>query len=631
MSFVKFFRYAAIVFLIQLISSSAFAASQVLRSDTVATVEGYKGSGDRVSAITVSSRSFRFKQALRVVRKSQAEFSYSAALIWKSARAVKKDDLLVARFYVRKIAAQQPLLKLEATFQLNDEPFTPLLFTNLPVDTGTFQYFALPFRADRDYAAGSTSLQIRYGLVPQTFDIGGVEVINYGKVGSPIPKSVSATFAAYYPGRNDTDASWRKKAQQNIERYRKGNMTVRVVDAAGRPLRNTSVKIEQLESNFVWASAASAISLTCSAGQPGDSNQFCPTKDQLNNKPVTRADYVRLRKELLLNFNASSFYNDLKWPEWRSNEALALAGIAWMKRSGITFYRGHNLIWPGYTPDYLMPVEIINASTSPEESRRVIEEHFRQILGKLKGKVPEWDVVNEPYSVYDVQGRITAPGTKAVAGKLPASVVADWFKIARAADPSIKLFLNDYAILENLNPAAQRYDLALLKYIEGFGARVDGIGFQAHFNSAGPVFSEMQRVIDEFSPLVERFAVSEYDFTSLDPAFQADLTRDFMTFIFGQPKFKSFQMWGFWDGDHWLGSAPLYDHDWRLKASGKVWQQLTQQTWRTSATGISNTRGESTFRAFYGRYRISVTRNGKTCKTFVQFDTTGTTTAQGSC
>jgi GH35 family endo-1,4-beta-xylanase len=597
------------------------AATALLDSDTVATVSGYSKAGDTVTPVAVSDPLVPFTRALRVNRSSSDEFAYSAAMIWTTRAAVKKGDLLVATVYLRNVIGNRLPLRLELSFQLSDAPYTSTLLTGTPVDTRTWQKFAIPFRATQDFPSGQSSLQVRYGHAVQTFDVGGVAVANHGQVADPIPAAIANTFAAYYPGRGDPNAAWRTAALARIERHRKGDMTVRVTSASGAPLPNASVNIVQTDSSFKWGSAVSAISLVCNAASPGDSTRPCPTEDLSGKQqPLTPADYRKLRAELLANFNSSSFYNDLKWTDWHNDQQIALDGIAWMKRKGLKLWRGHNLIWPSFEPDYLMPRDIIYPSLPAADMRRVIAQHFAQQLGQLKGQITEWDVVNEPFANYDVQGRIASPGVTASRGILGPAAVATWFKDARRLDPTALLFLNDYAIFENLNPTAQKYDLALVKYIQSLGAPVDGIGFQAHFGqSGGLVFSDLQRVILEFSPLVKRFSVTEFDITSIDPKYQADLTEDFMTFIFSQPKFHIFQMWGFWDGDHWLGSAPLYTRDWRLKPSGRVWQRLTRETWRTRANGVSGGTGEYKLRAFYGSYKITVTAGGKTCEKSLDF------------
>jgi endo-1,4-beta-xylanase len=393
----------------------AATAVPVLQTDTVASVGGYKGSGDTVTPISVTETTVPFKKALRVSRASAGATSYTAAMLWSSVTPIKKGDLLVATLYLRNVTPKQGVLNLDLTFQLTDDPYTPTLTSATPVDTQIWQKYAIPFRAIQDYPAGGSTLQIRYGLAVQSFDVGGVAIANYGRTAEPIPKWISDRFAYYYPGRGDAKASWRKAALTKIAAIRKGNMTVRVVDAGGRVIPGAAVKVEQTQSPFVWGTAASAISLVCKV-DPGDSNRSCPTVDPFNSAPVTLADYRKLRSALLKNFNGGSFYNDLKWTDWHNDQQIALDGIAWMKRNRLPLSRGHNLIWPSFEPDYLMPQDIINRSTPAADVKRVIAEHFAQELGVLRNQIPEWDVVNEPFSNYDIQGRIAAPNVKASNG-----------------------------------------------------------------------------------------------------------------------------------------------------------------------------------------------------------------------
>ncbi len=611
-------------------TSMAQTAPQVLVADTVTGVEGYRDDADRVAPINVNDPALPFARALRVDRATASDTTFAAALLWPTTAPINKGDLLVATLYVRNATPKQGVLNLDLTFQLRAEPYTPTFSSAMPVDSGTWRKYAIPFRAVQDLPAGGTTLQVRYSLAKQSFEVGGVAVVNYGQVAARIPKSITDTFAYYYPGRGDPKAPWRVAALRRIDAIRKGKMILRVLDVAGNPVPAAAVKLRQVNAPFTWGTAASAISLVCKV-EANDTGRDCPTLDQTNNKPVTRQDYRRLRKELLANFNGSSFYNDLKWTDWHYDQQIALDGIAWMKRNKLPLTRGHNLIWPSFEPDYLMPRDVINRTTPAADVRRVIADHFRQQLGVLKGQIPEWDVVNEPFTNTDIQGRLASPNVKAVKGILPVSAVATWFRDARKYDPDAVLFLNEFAILDNANPAKLTNTIALINDIKRRGAPVDGIGFQGHFGASGPVFSDMQRAVDAFAPLVKTMSLTEFDFETLDPAMQRDLMDDVMTFIYSQPQFNLFQMWGFWDGDHWLGNGPLFNHDWSLKSSGAVWKKLTQQTWRTNATAVTDTAGRLSLNAFYGEYQVVVTVAGKNCVGYAQFQKSGTVDVRTNC
>ncbi len=592
-------------------------STSLLNPNTVDTVGGYNDTQDSITKIAVSDRSLPFTEALQVKRARSGINTFEAAMIWPTTGPMRKNDLLVATFYIRKASASPVPATVEASIQLSDAPFTLTLQSNISVDTTGWQRFSVPFYATEDFASQVTSFQLRYGSRAQSFDIGGISVANYGQLTGAIPAALQSTFAFYYPGRADPKAPWRVAALENIEKFRKGNLTARVVTPAGTAVPATQVRVEQVRSRFAWGSAAEARFLVCDTTLPSGPRSCAFYDDE--NTPMPADDIRRYREAVINNFEYASFFNDLKWPEWESRSAQTISAINWMQRNGVTPWRSHTLIWPGFEPEFKLPSDI-RPGTPAETVRRRVLEHIADEAGALSGRIREWDVINEPYTNFDIQGRVASPNVTASNGVLPPAVVADWFKAARRADPKAVLFLNDFAIFENYNETAQKYDLALLKDIQARGGPVDGIGLQAHFAQSGPVFADMARTIADFSPLVKTFSVTEFDFLTVDPKLQGDLMNDFMTFIFGQPKFNTFQMWGFWDGDRQQGNEPLFTRDWQLKPSGKVWQDLTQRVWRTNTTATTDANGTVKLRAFYGLYRFTYTVNGKQCSVTRDFE-----------
>lgn len=82
-------------------------------------------------------------------------------------------------------------------------------------------------------------------------------------------------------------------------------------------------------------------------------------------------------------------------------------------------------------------------------------------------------------------------------------------------------------------------------------------------------------------------------------------------------------MWGFWDGKHWLGDAPMFYPDWTLKPSGQVWIDLVHRAWKTNIEGTTGTQGEYKTRGFLGDYEITVSHNGKAKTTKVSLGKNG--------
>ena len=91
----------------------------------------------------------------------------------------------------------------------------------------------------------------RFGFKRQTVEIGGLDVRYYGTQHAlaSLPRT---RFT--YRGR-EANAPWRQTALDRIEKIRKGDFVVRVVDATGRPQANAAVRVEQRRAAFQFGTA----------------------------------------------------------------------------------------------------------------------------------------------------------------------------------------------------------------------------------------------------------------------------------------------------------------------------------------------------------------------------------------
>jgi GH35 family endo-1,4-beta-xylanase len=225
----------------------------------------------------------------------------------------------------------------------------------------------------------------------------------------------------------------------------------------------------------------------------------------------------------------------------------------------------------------------------------------------MKGKIAVYDVMNEPFGSLLYQQKFGADRE----GYL--QMLADLYKEVKRLDPQAKLFLNDAG---QESPEPREKFLAFARELLKRGAPIDGFGVQFHIGSLNPM--EVLKAFDELSRGGQLVSVSEFDTvvsTKRTPeieAYQADLLRDLLTASFSHPKVDHFIMWGFWDGDHWLGNGPLYNLDWSPKPAQKVWRQLVFKDWWTRDVGRTNSKGEYSTRGFIGDYAVSISVNGKT-------------------
>jgi endo-1,4-beta-xylanase len=281
--------------------------------------------------------------------------------------------------------------------------------------------------------------------------------------------------------------------------------------------------------------------------------------------------------------------------------------------------RGHNLVWPSWE---FSPKDI-NASQTPDFIKKRIRDHITAIsnyagVGK---ECIDWDVLNEITSNNDYANRFAGSAGYTTGRELYAEI----FKQTDSLMPNVKLYLNDYIAMEQGDSPTNgiatwktRIDELLAK-----GAPIDGLGFQGHFSSAPTGIPRVKEILDEFWNKYHLEAkVTEYDISNLVNAdIQAKYMRDILTICFAHPSMKGFLMWGFWDGAHWLGNAPIYNQDWTLKPSGTAFiDQVFTKWWTDEKVNTAKT-GDASLSAFKGRYKITVKLpDGKTVSQIADLD-----------
>ena len=128
--------------------------------------------------------------------------------------------------------------------------------------------------------------------------------------------------------------------------------------------------------------------------------------------------------------------------------------------------------------------------------------HIATEAGRYKGAIYAWDVVNEPFAD-DGQWRksvwFEAMGPDYVAIALRA---------ARAADPTAKLYVNDYNVETDGPKMRALFDL--VAKLKREGAPIDGVGLQSHFTLASAP-ADLQQVMERFASLGVDVAVTELD------------------------------------------------------------------------------------------------------------------------
>jgi GH35 family endo-1,4-beta-xylanase len=271
-------------------------------------------------------------------------------------------------------------------------------------------------------------------------------------------------------------------------------------------------------------------------------------------------------------------------------------------------------VWPSWRNTNVKAA--VDAKGDPAALAKVITGHITETAATFRGRLVDWDVINETFTNHDFMD---------ILGR---HAMVDWFKAARSGDPAVKLYINDFNIIEGEDQAHQDDYAATIRYLIDEGAPVDGIGLQGHFPARVTPMDDLMKRFDRFAAFGKELEITEFDINTSDEATQADYTRDFMTAAFSQPAVKAFLMWGFWEGAHWIPRGAMMRRDWSVKPNGGVYKDLVFKRWWTNADGKTGAQGTFATRGFLGDYEIEVKAGGETKTVRVSLPKEG---AQAEC
>lgn len=236
--------------------------------------------------------------------------------------------------------------------------------------------------------------------------------------------------------------------------------------------------------------------------------------------------------------------------------------------------RGHTLIWKNQLPAWLK-----EGNLTRDEAIAVLTEHIETVMGRYKGKIWAWDVVNEAIDNDDqgAQGgesqhfREDSFWYKAIGPEY----VTIAFEVARKADPDAKLYYNDFD-----NEGMDEKSDAVYRLVSGLSQRklVDGVGWQMHISNAFKIEKEHRDNIRRLAALGLEVSITELDVRMKLPANRDALAKqartygDVTRFCLSEPNCKAIVLWGFTDMYSWVpqtfrgeGDALIFDRDYAPK------------------------------------------------------------------
>jgi endo-1,4-beta-xylanase len=257
---------------------------------------------------------------------------------------------------------------------------------------------------------------------------------------------------------------------------------------------------------FLMCLAASLAGLAF-VGRPGLKKAF--EKDfhigvALNHDQIAGKDAaaVALVKE---QFNSITPENVLKWervhPEPDKYNFAPVDQFVTFGEKNKMFVIGHVLVWHQQTPRWVFE----DGAGKPADRETLLQrlrDHISTVVGRYKGRIHGWDVVNE--AVED-DGNLRKTKWREIIGP---DYVQKAFEFAREADPNAELYYNDFNLWKKEKVESV---VRLVRDLQAKGVRIDGIGEQGHWGLDYPPLDEADAAIQAFAALGVNVLITEME------------------------------------------------------------------------------------------------------------------------
>jgi len=207
------------------------------------------------------------------------------------------------------------------------------------------------------------------------------------------------------------------------------------------------------------------------------------------------------------HFNSITAENDMKMESmqpiegkfnWREADSI----ISFAAQNNIKV-RGHNLCWHEQAPSWFF-TDKAGKEVNKTVLLQRLKAHIDAVVGRYKGKIYAWDVVNEAIDD-DSTKYLRNSKWYQICGE---DFIIKAFEYAHAADPDAKLYYNDY---NTERPEKRERVYKLLKSLKDKGVPIDGVGLQAHWSIYEPTEKELVTAIERYSSLGLKIQFTELD------------------------------------------------------------------------------------------------------------------------
>ncbi len=166
---------------------------------------------------------------------------------------------------------------------------------------------------------------------------------------------------------------------------------------------------------------------------------------------------------------------------------------------------GHTLVWHVQTPDWVFQ-DKSGRLLDRESLLARMREHIFTVMGRYRGRIHGWDVVNE---AVDANGQLRKSKWLGIIGD---DYILKAYEYAHEADPDAQLYYNEYDSEIKLKCDGI---IRLIENLQSKGVRLDGVGIQGHWFLDYPPIKEIESSVLALSKLGIKLMVTELDVSTL--------------------------------------------------------------------------------------------------------------------
>lgn len=194
---------------------------------------------------------------------------------------------------------------------------------------------------------------------------------------------------------------------------------------------------------------------------------------------------------------------------WTTPDAL----VTWCQDNNIKVW-GHTLLWHAQTGRWFFGPGADGQPVTRELAMERLKKHIFTVVGRYKGRIIGWDVVNEAIEDRGA-GETENLRNRSWYTAVGPDVLTLAFKWAHEADPEAQLYYNDYNIEQGAveNKGKHASSMRLLKRLIAEGVPIHGVGIQGHWH-LDTNLADVEKAISNYESLGLKVCISELDVTA---------------------------------------------------------------------------------------------------------------------